>query len=92
MILKLNIIVLLIECIYIILLKTRILAWEYGWEQRRNIMLLIFIMFSHIIFLLLIDKVPFKKQRRSLHIGQLLVFVCVLIWVSINLEIHYRLS
>lgn len=88
----LNLSIIFLEIVVFVLFKLDVLAFNYGWEKKINMVNFLFVIMTQSIFLYLIYEVEDLKNQKTLYLGQFLLFLVVLIWMLLEVEIHYRLK
>ena len=90
--LGINLIFIAIEVLVVVLSKLEILAFEYGWDSRINITILITVILIQIFFMYLISRSEGEDNRKRHYIAQIVLIVCIAIWIFMNIEIHYKIK
>lgn len=80
-----------VELVLVILAKSQIIALDYGWDGRMNQYFLICMICVQSAFLLLISKIEDLENQKRMYLGQLVLFFFLLLWVSGEIEWHYKM-
>jgi len=79
--LTVNLIMVALEIISLILVLAGVLSLGDGFEGRNNTMVFIALILTQLIFLYLTRRVDDNENQKRLFMGQIILFVVVLVWI-----------